>query len=281
MRNQQNQTFLFFVLTSFLFLGSVTNSWAQKHEFGIIGGASGYIGDVGETSGLSSLNNTTHTAYGIFYRQNIDYFLSLRTMFMKGKYSANDLDSKEVYKLQRGLNFESNITEISAILEYNFFKFSRIKHRKAHYHTPYLFAGVGLFWFNPTSTFNGQSYNLQALGTEGQLFNEGSSYNLTQISIPFGIGYKWNVTPRLRISGEFGWRKTFTDYLDDASSNYANKGLLNQYGGAEAVYFSDPTGNGFEGGVRASKNNNDWYFFTGLVLSYNIKQKIIKCPDDF
>ncbi|MCT4664486.1 MAG: DUF6089 family protein [Flavobacteriales bacterium] len=253
---------------------------AQKHEFGIFGGASGYIGDIGETDGLKSLK-TLGTVKGIFYRYNPDYYIAIRTMIAQGDIEADDRLSSDLFKKQRGLHFSSKITEFSVIGEYHFFRYSAYKHRNRFFSTPFIFAGVAGYIFNPQAELNGKTYDLQKLGTEGQLLNEGaSSYSLTQLAIPFGVGYKFNFTERWKFSVEFGWRALFTDYLDDASGNYADKTKILASKGTDAAYFSDPTGMGKTGHQRAISTNNDWYFFTGFMFSYNIKQKRIHCPDE-
>lgn len=266
---------LFFVLTL-----NTTNVLGQKHEIGIMAGGSGFIGDVGETQGLSSLNELNF-ASGFFYRLNPDYYFSIRAMFTKGKMSADDLNSSETFKLNRGLHFSSTIHELSVVAEYNFFKFSKIRSNRKHFHTPYIFGGVAGFLFNPKAfNKNGEEFELQKLGTEGQLINGDKRYSLAQIAVPFGFGYKVNITKRLKVSAEFGWRLTFTDYLDDASGVYPEKDLLLQNNGNDAYYFSDPTGKANSGELRASSNNKDWYFFTGFILSYNFKQPSVRCPED-
>ena len=62
--------------------------------------------------------------------------------------------------------------------------------------------------------------DLQPLGTEGEGFYKGEKkYNLTQLAIPIGGGFKYAISNNVRIGIEVGFRKLFTDYLDDVSEN--------------------------------------------------------------
>ena len=48
-------------------------------------------------------------------------------------------------------------------------------------------------------------------------------YNLTQFAIPFGGGIKFRVSENVVLAYEVGFRKTFTDYLDDVSTFYVDQ----------------------------------------------------------
>jgi hypothetical protein len=76
---------------------------------------------------------------------------------------------------------------------------------------------------------------------------------VSHVYIPFGGGLKVNLGKRLSGGAEVSIHKTFTDRLD---------GVTNM--GGESV--ESPTG------------NNDWYFFTGLFLSYKIFEYRDECP---
>lgn len=271
----------FSIITSFLlvmfFVTSNQNINAQKHEFGVLTGGMGFVGDVGETKGFNSLSNLK-LSYGLVYKFNIDDYIVLRASYTKGKLIADDGDAEETFKQNRGLKFTSDISEFSGIIEYNFFVPKRGNEHR--HHTPYLFAGISRFSFNPQADYNGVTYDLQELGTEGQVFNGNDDrYSLTEWAIPFGMGYKANLGKKWRLSAEFNLRKTFTDYIDDASSTYANKTSVILNSGSVAGYFSDPTGNGETGRTRASSNNTDWFYTTSLSLTYVIQRPKLRCKN--
>lgn len=78
---------------------------------------------------------------------------------------------------------------------------------------------------------------------------------------------------------EFIYRFTFTDYLDDVSTNFANPEALNT---ADAVYFSNRLAEAYEranadlpspgsylpGKIRGNPESNDGYFLFQANLSY-------------
>lgn len=260
------------VLFTLLFFGANQKGNAQFHEAGVFSGGMGFVGDVGETKGFNSLGNLKF-AHGIVYKYNIDAYISLRASLTTGEIIADDVDAEEAFKRNRGLYFRSDITEFAGIIEYNFFKAKR--GQEDRHHTPFVFAGLSYFSFNPQAEYQGVTYDLQELGTEGQLLNGDNRYKLNQIAIPFGMGYKINMGKKWRLTMEFNLRKTFTDYLDDASEAYA----FNSSGGAPnpTVYFSDPTANGEIGRQRASSNNTDWFYTTSISITYVIQRPKVRC----
>jgi hypothetical protein len=72
------------------------------------------------------------------------------------------------------------------------------------------------------------------------------------------------------LSIEAGFRKTFTDYLDDVSTTYPGASSFN--GDAQAIYFSDrrvdPALNGTAGGVRGNSNSLDSYLLLNAKVEY-------------
>jgi hypothetical protein len=127
---------------------------------------------------------------------------------------------------------------------------------------------------NPTTELDGEDYTLQNLGTEGQgtSLSDKEPYKLNQLSIPLGIGLKFNLKKRVAISIEYGIRKTFTDYLDDVSGSYVDPDLLSAYNGSLAAEFSDRSLDNSNlsnvGFNRGNSSNKDWYAFYGIMLTF-------------
>ena len=147
--------------------------------------------------------------------------------------------------------------------------------------TPFIFAGVSLFRFNPQAeASNGEWVALQPLGTEGQgttAFQDRKKYALTQFSIPMGGGFKIAINKTFNIILEYGIRKTFTDYLDDVSSTYTGGNLIDM--SPLAVEMSDKSLNGPQAKdfQRGNTKNNDWYTFTGITLSFKLLSEKERC----
>jgi hypothetical protein len=54
-----------------------------------------------------------------------------------------------------------------------------------------------------------------------------------------GIGFKYTIDRRWGISLEYGFRYTFTDYIDDVSKTYYDRDALAEYRGDLAAALSD------------------------------------------
>jgi len=109
-------------------------------------------------------------------------------------------------------------------------------------------------------------------------YPEQKAYNLTQLSLPFGVGLKYKVNDALNIGIEFSQRKTFTDYIDDVSSHFVDRGVLLQARGPKAVelaYRGDELPGGVQsfpthGEQRGTPSEMDWYYFFGATLEINL-----------
>jgi len=138
--------------------------------------------------------------------------------------------------------------------------------------SPYVFVGIAATHHNPKTEYQGEWYELQPLGTEGQgIMGYAPKYDRVIVAIPYGGGIKYALSERLTVGFEMGVRKTFTDYLDDVSTTYVTRGEL-------ALALSNRTGellNGEpiqfeEGDRRGNPDNDDAYLIGGFSISYNI-----------
>lgn len=242
---------------------------AQDFHLNVYAGTSNYQGDLQDKSFTF---NQAHLAGGIGFSYDIAPHFSIRTGVTIAKVSANDKDGRNK---SRNLNFSSNITEANLGLEYYI-----TAPIEKHSLTPYVFASIAVYHFNPyTFDSTGQKYFLQPLGTEGEGFIAGrSNYQLTQFAIPFGAGVKLSLSDNVNVGFEFGFRKLFTDYLDDVSTTYVDKSSLLANRGAKAVelaYRGDELKNGnmqypVAGRKRGTAGNNDAYYFTMLTFSFRL-----------
>jgi len=240
----------------------------KQHEAGFILGGSYYIGDLNPRKQF----NMTQPAGGLFYRFTPNYRYAFRFGFNFGNIMGDDSQSDDADQLQRNLNFKSQIREFNALAEFNFLEY-RISNDKYKF-TTYLFLGLSVFNFRPRAQVGNYWYDLQPLRTEGQ----DKRYKLTQMSIPFGIGLKMNVSKQVGIGFEWGPRKTFTDYLDDVSGTYPDP-ALKPYSSELSQSLSDRSKNA---GVnineqRGNPRNKDWYIFFGVTLSIKLNIKPPPC----
>lgn len=185
-----------------------------------------------------------------------------------------------------GLNFRSNLSEFSAQLVFEFFGYDAA-HRHVTYNywygyrsyiTPYVYAGISLFHFNPEANFNGDWVTLQPIGTEGQYLSSGTNpkpYSLYQIAIPFGFGIRTRISDRIDISVDVGFRKTFTDYLDDVSTNFPDptqleyeKGDYNVQVAFQDLYDKIEYGDEYKSIARGNSTKKDWYTYISIQATY-------------
>jgi uncharacterized protein DUF6089 len=272
---------LFFTIALLSGLTGFSQRNKKSAEIGVFIGGCYYIGDLNP---LAHLNQFTKPAGGIVFRYNINTRLSARGNFLVGSVEAYDSFSNSAAAQQRNLTFKSPIRELSAQLEFNFLDY-QIGNEKRKF-SPYIFLGIAGFMFNPQGELNGDWVALQPLGTEGQGLEGGATrkkYKLTQVSVPFGVGVKANLSKNIGLSFEWGMRKTFTDYLDDVSKKYYDPALLAFYRGGTSAVMSDPsigTDAAFRntGRQRGNPTNKDWYSFVGIALTVKLKEKAPACP---
>ena len=257
--------------------------FAQSYEAGLMFGGSSYQGDISpETVNLST--GKIHPSLGLFFRYNVNKYLSAKANFSYGTISGDDARSSDEGRRSRNLSFQSNIIEFGITGELNLFGYEPGTLQRRY--SPYLFGGVAVFHHNPETNYEGELVELQPLGTEGQGI-EGfeEPYKLTQVAIPFGVGMKYAITSRLNIGAEIGFRKTFTDYLDDVSGTYVAYSELLRENGELAAILADRRGELIEDGsdvpvivetgtqTRGNPDQSDWYTIAGITVSYTFYPK--------
>lgn len=241
--------------------------------FGVSAGAVNYEGELDDnfTLQFTRLGIGVHTTALFFSR------IHARLAYFHGQIGAHDgglfsLDNR------RNLDFYSDIDEASFVFMYKFQNRKR-GFTKRNFVTPYLFAGIAGFVFNPKTNYNGKTYELQKIGTEGQYLggNYPKPYKLQQISIPFGVGFMLKLSRKLDFGGECGFRKTFTDYLDDISTFYPDREELREKKGDIAVQLSDRSADpSSHSRVRGNPAFKDWYVYTNFHFTYYFTTALFK-----
>jgi hypothetical protein len=275
-------------ISAIVLLISVSLGFAQRPkkswEIGLFLGSSYYIGDLNPTG---HFNQFTKPAAGGVFRYNFSTRLAIRGNALFGAIEGDDSFAFSQAQQQRNLKFKSNISELSGQLEFNFLDFEMGSDR--HVFSPYIFGGVAIFKFNPQGKVGTNWVDLQPLATEGQGMPGAASrrkYQLTQLSIPFGVGVKISLAKNMGLAIEWGMRKTFTDYLDDVSTRYYDPAVIAAKHGSTAALLSDPsigTDPNYNniGRQRGNPTTNDWYSFAGIALTIKLKEKRKTCPGSF
>lgn len=304
--------------------------WIRERQFVFLGiGATGFLGDLGGTDKIGTQDfrdfnfRAIKPATKIGYRYFVNYDLAVTGNLAFGYVSGNDKFTQEPFRNNRNLSFRSPVLETSVQGEWFFFTDGKVGARYRDQTRnigwvgfrlrSYVFAGIGAFYFNPQGYFNSAHYltlnhasipaedlppdgwyNLRPLSTEGQgfdLFPSREKYIPFSFAIPLGIGMTLSLSREWSIGLEYGFRKTFTDYLDDASTTYVDPRVYTfQFEGnfskiALGEYFSNPTNYSIQnhhpgydstlpGYQRANPHNDDAYMF----LFFTVQYKIISGP---
>jgi len=238
---------------------------AQNFNFSVRAGVVSYNGDLKRKSfGFSQ--SSFMGSIGAKY--DISEHLTARSYFSLTSLKGDDKKGNAVMK-DRNLNFKTGIFEWELGAQYN------ILNMNDSWWTPYVYAGVGIFHFNPyTKDLNGGKTFLRPLSTEGEGFLPGvKKYSLTQFSIPLGFGAERSLNEDMKVGMELGYRKLFTDYLDDVSDVYTDESALLAARGQKAVdlaYRGDEVGAGPYPGAKVTRGNpksKDGYFYVALTFT--------------
>jgi hypothetical protein len=254
--------------------------------------ASNYFGDLNPGYSFKQ----TRGGGGLIYRYNFTNRMAARIGLNYGNIAASDakLSGDRPYQSARNLDFRSNIFEMAATFEINFFdwKFGSGENpRDARKNwTPYFFAGGSFFSFNSYTFYEGSRYNLEPVGTEGQKDpnsinpNGAKGYSRFVFAIPFGGGLKFMLSKQWVMQVEIASRRTFTDYIDDISGVYPDASqigyFVNGVDMAEILYDRSPELGiipiGYPGKQRGTSKDKDRFNFYSIGFTYTFIRK--KCP---
>ncbi|OYX28647.1 MAG: hypothetical protein B7Z06_01105 [Flavobacteriales bacterium 32-35-8] len=189
--------------------------------------------------GATNYISPNQLAFGAVYRWNRSTRHSYRASLIFTDLEGDDLKSDDPRRIQRGYNFTNKIIEASVGMELTFFDFDLHSGKKLS--TPYLYSGITVANYDDYYFQNGV-----------QTSDNASSW---AFGIPMAIGFKTTFIDNFVISVEVGARYTFTDAIDGSLPNNTNH-LANRFGNI---------------------NNNDWYVFSGIMLTYSFGQNPCYC----
>jgi hypothetical protein len=180
-------------------------SQVQSLKLALGGGAVSYSGELGNYGDkIRPMVNV-----GILYK--IIPNLSLRGDFSYFTLTGDDKGGNNDF---RNLSFRSRNIEAFGGVMYELFDVDNYSRGQALIVNPYIFAGLGVTNVNPTTVLDGNRYKLRDFQTEDV------KYAGSTPVIPLGLGVRLEVTRMIGFSLEATYRFTFTDYLDDVSTNY-------------------------------------------------------------
>lgn len=245
--------------------------FSQVIEIGPLAGLSLYYGDL-SPEGFNSAIQNTNLAGGGLIRLNTKHNLAFRLAGIHTKLTGDD--TKNSVQRDRKLNFQTHLTELSLTAEWHFIRLGSSRYGAIY---PFVYAGVGMFYFNPKGRLNQEWIELHELGTEGQGLPEyPEQYDLVQPMIPIGGGFKMDIENFGTIALEIGARKLFTDYVDDVSGTRINYQDILENHGIVAARLSYPQTDPKDLNTtnfnyrRGSSEFMDWYYVMNVSFSIPI-----------
>lgn len=192
-------------------------------DYGFSAGATSYLGEFGGGEDtrkdfvMDMKLSFTRWTVGGFYRYRVSNKIALKGSLNYIRLSGDDADTQNPGRRGRNLNFKNDMFELLLNGELYIYKVNDVggTGRYRSDFNLYLFAGAGLFYSNPKG--EDASGNWVALR---DLQTEGVSYGAFNFAIPLGVGFYYTIDRKYRLGLEVGWRTTFTDYIDDASTVY-------------------------------------------------------------
>ena len=185
-------------------------------------GGTYYQGDIN----TSKLFQSPFFAGGILYRYNFSSRYAIRGSIFMGKLISNDGNSNFAYQQQRNSGFTSTIFDVTPQVEFNFNEY--LPNDPNYIFTPYVSAGF---------TF---------------LYATASGIHL---AIPFGVGIKYSLSPKVSTGIEWTYRKTFSDKIDHLDDYFPNDKQ------------------------KSYKQDNDWYSYAGIFIAFRFStKKVGRCP---
>lgn len=270
-----------------------SQTWkSQRAELTFGLGVTNFLGELGGRDQIGSpflwdLELTeTKPAISFGYRYYVGRKQSIRTVASYGILSGNDNLTEEPFRRNRNLHFKSDLIETSVCYEIHLFQeelghsysLRGVKGKRSARVGLYAFAGVGGIYFNPKAQVGNTWVALRPLNTEGQGLVQGvESYSNFSIVIPVGAGLRYSLNKYLSVGLETQYTKTFTDYIDDVSTDYADPAILAaQPNGQLAVALANPSldflppATTAPGQQRGDPKDNDAYLFFKLTMHYKL-----------
>ncbi|HAG48392.1 MAG TPA: hypothetical protein DCL07_00370 [Cryomorphaceae bacterium] len=258
-----------------LLLVASEHAMAQRsQELTLSGGGTSALTDIGPANPLLPKGSE----WTVDYRFQAHPHYAFHLGYSEGTIRANDAQSTWPERVQRNISIQTPFQSVQARVEVDFFS-QRIP-SYSFQQTPYLFAGMGLLQFNPQGYDQNTWVDLQPLGTEGQgtSFNPEARYSRRARTLPFGLGWRAQLSALWVIHAEATWTLTSTDYLDDTHGVYADPTVVQESYGDAAVFFADPSGRNLPIGMaRGNAQTNDAYFQLQAGIGLHLEAFMEQC----
>ena len=267
----RNRSFFVVAILLFVFSHGMTQSfYAVKRDRDLIAsfgtGTSTYLGELQNPKDYIDAKPSFNVGLQMFpLPKLLDNRLSARAELTWFRLQGTDVDANSD-RVERNLSFFSNNMELNAVGLFHLFPQDKKFYNRTFFNF-YALTGFGLLYMNPKTEYQGDKIALQPLQTEG------IKYSRFQFLVPYGFGVKFKSGPFYNISIEGGWRKTFTDYLDDVSirrypdpitlSSDLARALSDRRRERDPDYNTGPNV-----GVRGNPEKKDSYMLVNVKLEY-------------
>lgn len=265
----------------------------QRQELSLGFGISNFLGELGGRNQIGSPFlwdlelSQTRPAVHFDYRYFVAQPVSLRARATYGVMAGNDNLTTELFRQNRNLSFKSDLYEVSFVIEVHPYKeelghvhsLRGVKGSKSTRVGLYAFAGIAGLYFDPKAQFENTWVRLKPLGTEGQGLPEGApEYDNFTWGIPMGVGVRKALSKQMSLGLEIQYTKTFTDYIDDVSTEYYDNTALQEARGELAAFLADPSlglsdipGQPTAAGQqRGDPDDLDAYLFMKMQIHYKL-----------
>lgn len=216
-----------YVLLIFTLFYFSSISGQSQAEFGGFLGTSYYHGDINK----SKIFYSPSVGAGAIVKYNFSHHLATSLKGYYGRISGSDSDFDNPENQLRNASFAANVIDLSLQFEFNFLPYTSsgyIKKNDERF-TPFVSLGIGANFILGSGNFE------------------------NPITIPFGLGIKYNIFERLTLGVEWNYTKTFNDNIDGVVN-------IQDLSNTPVVH------------------NDDWYSFCGIFLTYKLFRDKIDCP---
>lgn len=256
----------FVVVLGWLSLVCPASAWAQRYLYWqdkpgtwlvtATLGVTRYLGDMNERGDLAHLRPGAALSLGVAYRvaDRLTVRADARLYYIRGS-------QQDTHLADNHLSFYSLNPDAWVGLQWDFWH----PDDPNHILIPYALLGVGLTYMTPKAIYNGRSVSLAPLHTEGVAYNR-----LAPIGL-YGLGVPIWATERFNVQLEGIYTHVFSDYLDDVSTVYPDRSLMDPL--AAALSDRRPEIGQLPNGVGAKRGNDtrrDGYFILSGRLRWII-----------
>lgn len=238
----------------------------------------------------------TRQSGNLFARYKIGQMFSVKAGINYACLRGADSLSDNPARFYRNLSVRNQTFGVDAMCEFYFYEINDLGHtyRYKDNFRAFIGFGAGALYHNPKAYYQGEWVKLRPLMTENH------KYTKVTMILPAELGFYFTLNKHYRIGWNLTWVTTFTDYLDDVSTQYADPATLSS---PTAVALSDRTnhyqadqygagltppqqgfGNNFGYGVytvdgsphynkRGDSSHNDSFLTSNVEFSYVIRGK--------